>query len=305
MKRGWKISITTAPEAEEAVGELLRNVCGQEAVTYTDLARRSTTVTAYLAVKPEFWTAMRPRLRAGLQQIKRCGLSIGSGRISWGKLRQENWAEAWKRHFKPIEIERTLLVKPSWSRRRPRPGQAVVVLDPGLSFGTGQHPTTHFCLAQLVAGRRFGHSQSFCDLGTGSGILAIAAARLGYRPVTAIDVDAAALRIARANARKNGLAAHIQFRQEDLSRFSGEKKKKYSLICANLASNLLLQECERVVSLLAPDGRLVLAGVLAHEFLCVLNAYCRAGLRLVRSRTQKEWRSGCLAFAPPPESGSG
>jgi ribosomal protein L11 methyltransferase len=298
MKRGWKISITTAPEAEEPVAELLRNAFGREPAAYTDLARGSTTVTAYFTAKPEWSKPMRARLHAGLRRIERCGLASRPGRISLAPLRRENWAEAWKRHFQPLAFGHALLVKPSWSRRRARDGQAVVLLDPGLSFGTGQHPTTHFCLAQLVAGRRCGPSQPFCDLGTGSGILALAAARLGYRPVTAIDLDPAALKIARANARRNRLAARIQFRQRDLRRLPRNQKEKYSFICANLASDLLLNECECVVSLLAPGGQLVLAGLLAAEFPRVLKAYRRAGLRLVVSRRQGEWRSGRLASGP-------
>src|SRR5439155_23112501 len=109
-----------------------------------------------------------------------------------------------------------LLLKPSWSRCRARRGQAVVVLDPGLSFGTGQHPTTRFCLEQIVARRTQDRGQSFLDMGTGSGILAIAAAKLGYHPVAAFDVDAHAVRIARANARKNGVADTLHPRRQDL-----------------------------------------------------------------------------------------
>ena len=300
MKRGWKISIITSPEAEDAVGELLRNALGQETVAYTDLAKALTTVTAYVTAKPDDSKALRARLRTGLEGIQSCGLKIRPGRISLASLRQGNWAESWKRHFKPLEIGPELLIKPSWSRRPPRRGQSVVVLDPGLSFGTGQHPTTGFCLAQLVAGRRFGQAQSFFDLGTGSGILAIAAARLGYWPVAAIDMDPEALSIAHANARRNNLAGRIQFWQQDLRQLPRRQKMKYSFICANLASDLLLEQRERVVSLLAPDGQLVLAGLLEREFSCVRKAYTAAGLRLAGSRTQNEWRSGCfrLGFAP-------
>ena len=144
-------------------------------------------------------------------------------------MRREDWAESWKRHFKPIEIGDALLVKPSWSKRRPRKNQAVVILDPGLSFGTGQHPTTAFCLREIVRlklakergrlAREFKtrhHAdepsalQSFLDIGTGSGILAIAAAKLGYQPVHAFDFDAEAVRIARANARANRVQAKSQ-----------------------------------------------------------------------------------------------
>src|ERR1019366_8464695 len=159
------------------------------------------------------------------------GLDIGPGRISLLGVSREDWAESWKLHFKPLLIGSALLLKPSWSRRRPGKGQAVVVLDPGLSFGTGRHPTTAFCLRQLVARRRSGESQSCLDIGTGSGILAIAAAKLGYAPVDAFDFDPEAVRIARANARRNGVAARIRFQRRDLTKLPRRSARQYSLIC--------------------------------------------------------------------------
>jgi ribosomal protein L11 methyltransferase len=231
-------------------------------------------------------------LKAGLKRLKSCGLHLGPGRVSLSQVRHEDWAESWKRHFPALELGPKLLVKPSWSRRRPRPGQTVVVLDPGLSFGTGRHPTTAFCLRQLVAQRRAGEAQSFLDIGTGSGILAIAAARLGYRPVAAFDLDADAIRVARANARQNRVADLIRFTQQDLAKPARGPRKQYSLVCANLVSTLLLKERKRIVRWLAPGGLLVLAGILKREFGAVRRAYESAGFRLVASRLAQEWRSG-------------
>jgi ribosomal protein L11 methyltransferase len=207
-------------------------------------------------------------------------------------LRHENWAESWKRHFKPIEIGSKLLIKPTWSKRRPRANQAVVVLDPGLSFGTGQHPTTRFCLEQIVSFRRAEQRQAFLDIGTGSGILAIAAAKLGYLPVHGFDLDAAAVRIARANAAKNGVSRKIRLVKKDVS--DQKPSGKYDLICANLLADLLLTERKRIVGLLKPEGRLVLAGILKLQFHDVQGAYECAGLRLVASRGEDEWKSGAF-----------
>jgi ribosomal protein L11 methyltransferase len=220
------------------------------------------------------------------------GLCVGAGRISLEKIPSQEWAESWKRHFKPISIRSALLVKPSWSRCRPRKGQAVVVLDPGLSFGTGQHPTTAFCLRQLVDLRRQGEEQSCLDVGSGSGILAIAAAKLGYRPVNAMDCDADAVRIARANARRNGISSRISFSKQDLTKLSLRGVPEYSVICANLIANLLVAERQRLLSRLRTDGNLVAAGILGTEFEQVQQAFESAGLRLKASRLQGEWRSG-------------
>ena len=149
----WKISVCTLPEADDAVVELLLVSFQHPAATYLDLESGVSTITVYLPKKPD-WPKARKILYAGLARIKTCGLRIGAGKISLQKVRRENWAESWKRHFKPLEIGGSLLVKPSWSKRRAKKNQAVIILDPGLSFGTGQHPTTSFCLQQL-AGQRF------------------------------------------------------------------------------------------------------------------------------------------------------
>ncbi|HWH69999.1 MAG TPA: 50S ribosomal protein L11 methyltransferase, partial [Candidatus Sulfotelmatobacter sp.] len=211
----WKLSIVTSPEAEEAVAEMLGGAFGEPAASYTDLESGTTTITAYFAQKPDWSRARQTSLRTELKRIASCGLKIGPDKFALGKVRRQDWAESWKRHFKPLEIGSALLIRPSWSQRRPRKGQALVVLDPGLSFGTGQHPTTGFCLQQLVACRRPKQGQSLLDIGSGSGILAIAAVRLGYQPVEAFDFDPEAVRVARDNAQQNGVAEQIDFRQQD------------------------------------------------------------------------------------------
>jgi ribosomal protein L11 methyltransferase len=287
----WKLSVTTSVEAEEAVAELLGRTFGQVPVSYCSTDTGAITVSVYLGEKPN-WSTTRANLEEELGRMERCGLRVSPGKFVLTRMPRENWAESWKRHFRPLEIGRRLLVKPSWSARRGRRGQAVVVLDPGLSFGTGQHPTTAFCLDQLTAWRIAGKPQSCLDIGTGSGILAIAAAKLGYRGVEAIDVDAEAVRVARANARRNRVAHRIRFRNQDLGHLVRTARRKHSVICANLMANLLLSQRDRIIAPLEPGGLLVLAGILKEEFAEVQGAYQGAGVRLKAARTEKEWRSG-------------
>jgi ribosomal protein L11 methyltransferase len=293
MKRRvlWKLSVLTSDEAEEAVAELLVARFGQPASTYTDLKTGQTTVTAYLATKAAWSRAAQDQLAAALAQIETFG-SNGRGKIKLTKVQPENWREAWKRHFKPLEIRSRLLVKPSWSRRRPKRGQVTVVLDPGMSFGTGQHPTTNFCLKALVAHRCPEQQQSLLDIGTGSGILAISAAKLGYEPVEAFDVDPEALAIAKANARLNAVSHLIRFEHRDVTRLALRAPRQYSVVCANLISTLLQAEIQRVVARLEPGGLLVLAGVLKTEFPQIQAIYEGAGLRLMSRRVEREWCSG-------------
>jgi ribosomal protein L11 methyltransferase len=304
-----RISVATPLEAEDAVAELLAAIFNCSASSYFDVKTQTSAVSVCISERQFRSRDIREEISAGLRRIKNCGLKIGSGRISISKLRREDWAESWKRHFKPIEIGGKLLIKPSWIKRRPRKNQAVVALDPGLSFGTGHHPTTSFCLRQIVAAvcnagavrrqssRSPDATMSFLDIGAGSGILAIAAAKLGYKTVCAIDVDPEAVRTARANARANGVLRKIKIVRGDATKFSAKPKEAFDLVCANLTSDLLIAERKKIIGPLRPGGTLVLAGILKPEFLEVQRAFENCGLKLISSKSEKGWRSGLFCFA--------
>lgn len=296
MSRGalWRISIASTAEAEEAVADLLCRRFGRPASSHTDFESGITTVSVYCDARPANWPEQRAALSEGMRQISGCGLAIGVGRISIRQIPRENWAESWKRHFKPLEIGNALLIKPSWSRRRPRRGQVVVVLDPGLSFGTGHHPTTEFCLRHLAAARQTGEKQSFLDIGTGSGILAIAAVKLGYCPVHAFDFDAAAVRVARDNAQRNEVTTQVRITRVDVTRLRSRTTRRYDLVCANLISTLLIAERRRIAARVNGSGLLVVAGILKSEFQNVQMAYEQLGFRLVASKSEREWHSGAF-----------
>ena len=288
-----KISVSISDEAEDAVGELLTNLVGQPASVYADTEKQTTSAIAYAE---RFTSVQRQRLREGLRNIREAGLKLGEGRVTIQRVRRENWAESWKRHFKPLEISERLLVIPSWSKRQPKRGQAVVILDPGLSFGTGHHPTTAFCLEQIASLRCEERRQGLLDIGCGSGILAISAIKLGYSSVTAFDFDPEAVRVARENAAANGVSLSIS--QQDLTKLPRRCAEKFEVVCANLIYDLLVQERERILARLATGGTLVLAGILRKQFPEVQRAYEAAGVHLVSSRAAREWRSGAFRFQP-------
>jgi ribosomal protein L11 methyltransferase len=326
MKRQslWRVSVITTPEAEDAVSELLGAVLDQPVSSYFNMKTGVTTVTAYCRRKPAWPAERRAKIRVGLDRIKNYGLKIGSGKVTIAKMRREDWAESWKRHFKPIEIRfqsrrdklresltlhgksgrrgtppserRSLLIKPSWSKKLPRKNQAVVILDPGLSFGTGQHPTTAFCLHELVRCGKFEARRSFLDIGTGSGILAIAAAKLGYSPVHAFDFDPEAVRVARANARANGVHKRLWIARRDVTKLPIHPARQYDLICANLISTLLIAGRRRIVAQLHRGGTLVLAGILKSEFSQMQKIFEELGLKLAARKIENEWCSGSFCF---------
>jgi ribosomal protein L11 methyltransferase len=289
----WQISILTSREAEEAAVELLTTLSGEPASSFNDLEAGTCRVSVYHNGKPANWPAMHREIRAGLERIKACALDTAPGKVALRELGRKNWAESWKRHFRALRFGRALLIRPTWSRARINRDRAEVVLDPGLSFGTGQHPTTDFCVAQIVkGGRRPG--RSFLDVGTGSGILAICAAKLGYSGVVAIDNDPESVRVAVQNARRNRVLDRVRIYRGDVARLPLKPRAKFDLVCANLIANLLLEHRDRLLASVRPSGTLVLAGILTSEFARVRGVFETRGAELIAVRTEKEWQSGAF-----------
>ena len=288
------VSVTVPGDAEDAVGELMSHRLGNSPAIYTNFETKISRVSIYVTHRPS-----APILEALQQEIRALndlGFLTNAALVEFSRVKREDWSESWKKYFKTIKIGSRLLIKPSWSKCKPAKNQAVVILDPGLSFGTGQHATTSFCLQQLVKARDRSRAQSFLDIGSGSGILAISAAKLGYSPVQAFDFDPLAVRIAQANAKRNRVDAIIPFVRKDLTKLSTARKPTSDVICANLMANLLIQEKDKIIARLKPQGTLILAGILTAEFPDVQKAFETSGLKLLVTRIEKEWQSG--TFCP-------
>jgi len=288
--RLWQVSVRTTAEGEGAVADLLEREMGQPPAVYRSEKTGEIVVNVYAEELPSPPCALAARLRAALRAMGDLLLDVGEATLAIKRLPRENWAESWKRHFQPIEIDRRLLIKPSWNRRRARPGQRVVILDPGLSFGTGQHPTTLFCLQQLARCRRPRIAQSMLDIGCGSGILAIAAAKLGYHPVLAFDCDPEAVRAAKQNIKRNHV--RVAVRRGDLSLMPHAPQRRYDVICANLICDLLTDEAKKIRDWLRPGGKLMAAGILAREFTDLQKKLRSCGLTLEKTGVNRDWKSG-------------
>jgi ribosomal protein L11 methyltransferase len=290
----WQISITCAREADEAVAALLERLFGKGASIFSPEDQPVSVATVYSSQKRERVLAKREALDAGLKFLSGCDLNLGPAKVAIRKVRREDWSTSWRKFFKTLKFGSALLIRPTWSQSRAQPGQAVVTLDPGLSFGTGQHPTTGFCLKQLVQLRKSGQAQSFLDIGTGSGILAIAAVKLGYAPVIALDNDPVAVRVAKANARKNRVHHKLVIKRQDLTNLPLESPVDYDLIGANLIMDLLVSGRQRILNRLSMEGTLVLSGILTRQFAEVQRVYERGGLRMQVFQTEGEWTSGAF-----------
>ena len=201
------------------------------------------------------------------------------------RLREEPWRDSWKKHFGIQRHGRALVVKPSWTQYRLKGGDIVIEIDPGMAFGTGQHPTTAMCLRVLEDHVRKG--TDVLDLGCGSGILAIAAAKLGAKQVVAIDVDPNAVRAARENAAANGVANVIEVREGTLVGEAG----RFDVIVANISGLTLERLAVDLVGSLAPGGSLITSGFLDDAVAGLSRAFEETGARGVRVVEEGVWRA--------------
>lgn len=214
------------------------------------------------------------------------GLSIPGPTIS--TVRSEDWSSSWKANFKPLRVGRRLMIVPTWEEAPPNPDDIVLRLDPGMAFGTGGHETTRLCL-ELLEGIMDGmptlQTPSVLDLGTGSGILAMAAVRLGAGRVCAVDIDPQAVEVARENLAINDMAELVACDTIPLEELRGT----FDLILANILAEELVRLAPLLVRRLSPGGMLVLSGILAEKEPLVRAGFELPGLEYRETRQQGEW----------------
>lgn len=197
----------------------------------------------------------------------------------------QDWAEAWKQHFHVMRITDRIVVKPAWKSFDPGPEDIVIHLDPGMAFGTGTHPSTCMCLQQIQTCLTPG--QTFLDVGCGSGILMIAAAKLGASMLTGIDTDPVAVDVAKKNLEKN------QVTDDRFQLFAGTldqmDQTPYDLIAANIIAQTIVAIMADIKKRLAPHGRAILSGIIRERMPDVKKALDRHGLTIEHQAFDDEW----------------
>jgi len=204
-------------------------------------------------------------------------------------LKKKDWTAVWKKQFVVRRVSRRIIVKPSWKAYSGRKDDCIIEVEPGMAFGTGEHATTRACLSLIDECQIICPGASFLDAGCGSGILAISAAKLGYKPVAAIDNDPLAVKAAKINCVRNNVADRVVCRTADVLRF--RSTKKYSVIVANLFANVLIRSAGNLVSLLdrKDDCRLILAGILEKQYSQVARAFLKRHLRETKKIRSQGW----------------
>lgn len=210
------------------------------------------------------------------------------GPLTVRTLREEDWANAWKDHFFVQRIGARTVIVPSWRADdyQPRPGDILLLLDPGMAFGTGLHPTTRLCVQQLE--RLVAPGQRVLDLGAGSGILAIAAARLGADEVHAVEIDAVAADVCRQNVERNGVSDRVRVRQTTLAA-PDAGAPLYDLVVANITIRVLFELHPLIRQHLRPGGQAVFSGVLAERAQELTDALLADGWQHLGTLEEADW----------------
>jgi ribosomal protein L11 methyltransferase len=235
-------------------------------------------------------TTLVAALRAYLHELARLDSTWTAGAVEVLPVPAVDWEGVFRAHHVPIAIGRRLLVAPPWDVPE-APGREVLVIEPGMAFGTGQHATTRTCLEEIEARVASRAVRSALDVGTGSGLLAAALARLGVPRVVALDVDPTVLPLARANVDANG-ARHVTVLGGTLAAVRG----RYDLVVANILADTLVDEAAALAAAVASGGHLVLSGILTEQAPRVLAAF--PGWRATSVRADEPWRTLGLEREP-------
>lgn len=306
-----EITVRTPPEGVEAVAEIFNElgtggvviedpaliydlaVSGspeEMAIKPEDINGAGPAVKGYLPVDPQ----LEGRLVALRQGLSRLGLTPAP-EISARELEESDWANEWKKYYHPTPVGNKLLIKPSWEELPSDLGRIVLEMDPGMAFGCGTHPTTALCLAYLEEIIRGG--ETVCDVGTGSGILAIAAARLGACRVVAVDMDGVAVRVARDNVLQNGVDHKVEILEGNLLDMV---KTPVDIVVANIVADVIIALVPAAASLLKPGGKFISSGIYRGRENHVRAALAQNGLIELDSRRDGDW-TAILAKVPGGE----
>lgn len=298
-----EVSVDTSHEATDLVSEILQELGAAGVVIedpallneyirsglwdYTDLKESEETevvrVKAYWALDEELEGKLQ-NLSERLASLAQHGIDKGAGAVSWKAVADEDWAETWKEFFHTEKIGARTVIKPTWEEYEAKAGEIVVELDPGAAFGTGQHATTSLCIRALEDLVRPG--MTVFDVGTGSGVLAIVAAKLGAKRVEAVDFDPVAVRVARENVRQNGAEDVVHTERSDLLKsVAGEA----DLIIANIIADIIVRLFGEVKGSLAAGGTMLLSGIIEDRLADVVEAAGRHGFSVEKIEQEKGW----------------
>ena len=302
MTNWLEVSLIVNGELAEAVAEVLARFAPEGVVTERDVKFthaedegtpvRDVVVRAYLPADDKL-EETRQKLEEALYYL---GMIQPLPAPVFKPIADQNWMESWKQHYQPIPIGKRLIIIPAWLDS-PDPTRIPIKIDPGMAFGTGTHPTTKLCLELLEAlfeshSSLITHHSSLIDIGCGSGILSIAALKLGAASALGVDIDEAALKASRENTAANGVSENLSLGLGSVAEVLAGRfgVRQASLVLANILAPVIIRLFEAGLDeLVAPDGALILSGILEEQLESVVSAARSRGMKLVEKRQTGDW----------------
>lgn len=223
-------------------------------------------------------------IKEKIRNLTEFGLSIGSGTVELSNVNQEDWESAWKQYFKPVHVTDRIVVKPEWEEYSPQEGEIVIEIDPGMAFGTGTHETTSMCINQIEKNLKAG--DRVIDIGSGSGILSMAAVLLGAEKATGVDLDPVAVRVALENVELNNLQDKIEILHGNLTDVIREKA---DIVVANIMADIILILLEDVREFIKDDGMFISSGIIQEKRAAVEARLLEKNFSIVEVETKGEW----------------
>lgn len=243
--------------------------------------------------------ALLETLKPRVEELRTYDIDPGAVEYSTQEVDDDDWATAWKQYFKPIRVSDTLTIKPTWEEYAAAEGERIIELDPGMAFGTGTHPTTALCLQTLESVVRGG--EEMIDVGTGSGILAIGACKLGAKSVLALDLDPVAVSSATENVRLNELSEQVEVRLSDLLGVlhAGNAEAEATsalrvtvpvdLVVVNILAEIILLFIDDVYAALKPGGTYIASGIYMNKERDVEEGLKASGFAIIEKRRDQDW----------------
>lgn len=300
-----EVSIKTTTEAVEAVSNILYDV-GIAGVVIEDpndliLMERDENswdyiddslfnqdyegaiVKGYLPETPDLIKKLET-IKQKVSILPEYGLDIGVGEVSTNAVYEEDWSNSWKKYYKTTKIGKNIVIKPTWEKYNPEPDELVVEMDPGMAFGTGTHETTIMCVMELE--NHIKSDSTVFDIGCGSGILSITAARLGAGKVISVDIDEVAVDATRNNAKLNNVEDILDIRIGNLMDVVSEKA---DIVVANIIAEIIILLSNDIKSFLVDEGIFIASGIILDKIEDVEKALVNAGLEVIKVEKMGEW----------------
>jgi ribosomal protein L11 methyltransferase len=218
-----------------------------------------------------------------LLDLKEFGIEIGEGKVTSNQVYEEQWENSWKKYYKPVKIGKNIVIKPIWEEYDKKEEDIIIEMDPGMAFGTGTHATTYMCVEALE--KYVNPETTVFDIGTGSGILSISAAKLKAKRVVGVDLDPVAVSCAKENVQFNKLD-NIEIFQGDLMEVV---EGKADIVVANIIADVIIFLSGEVKKFILPGGLFIASGIIGERSKDVENKLIESGFEIVEVNTQEDW----------------